>query len=134
MFFSLRNQNLSKLVKCLNTKNKKIKSMIFNKTNNELINIKIIRADNFLKRFKGLIGKNDIDFALLFCNLKDSSIHTSFMKFEIDVYFLDENGTVYEKTTLKPWKFYSPEKQAKFILETKKNLLKIEIGDKLEFI
>ena len=108
--------------------------MILNKTNNEQINIKIIRADNFLKHFKGLMGKKDIDFAMLFSNLKDSSIHTSFMRFEIDVYFLDENGTVYEKTSLKQWKFYRPKKQAKYILETKKDELKITVGDKLEFI
>lgn len=108
--------------------------MILNKTNNELINIKITYADNFLKRFKGLMGKKDIDFALLFCNLKDSGIHTHFMRFDIDVYFLDENKVVFEKASLKPWKFYRPEKRAKFILETKKDVLKIEIGDKLDFI
>lgn len=108
--------------------------MIFNKTSNELINIKITCADNFLKRFKGLMGKKDIDFAMLFTNLKDSSIHTSFMRFEIDVYFIDENGVVYEMASLKPWSFYSPKKQAKYILEAKKGELKIKIGDRLDFI
>ena len=108
--------------------------MILNKTTNELINIKITYADKFLKRFKGLMGKKDIDFAILFLNFKDSSIHTHFMRFEIDVYFLDKNKVVFEKISLKPWKYYKPKKQAKYILETKKNLLKIKIGDKLEFI
>lgn len=108
--------------------------MILNKTTNELTNINIIYANSFFRRLKGLMGKKDIDFALLFCNLKDSGIHTHFMRFDIDVYFLDENKVVFEKTTLKPWKFYRPEKQAKFILETKKDVLKIEIGDKLDFI
>ena len=108
--------------------------MILNKTTDELINIKITYADKFLKRFKGLMGKKDIDFAILFLNFKDSSIHTHFMRFEIDVYFLDKNKVVFEKTSLKPWKYYKPEKQAKYILETKKDLLKIKIGDKLEFI
>jgi len=108
--------------------------MIINKTTNKLIYINIKHANNFFRRFKGLMGKKDIDFALLFCNLKDSSIHTHFMRFEIDVYFLDENNVVFEKVSLKPWKFYKPEKQAKYILETKKDLLKIEIGDKLDFI
>ena len=80
------------------------------------------------------MGKKDIDFALLFCNMNDSGMHTHFMRFDIDVYFLDENKVVFEKTSLKPWKFYRPKKPAKFILETKKDELKIEIGDKLEFI
>ncbi|WP_407413250.1 DUF192 domain-containing protein [Methanobrevibacter sp.] len=108
--------------------------MILNKTNNELIEIKIVRANTFFKRFKGLMGKKDIDFALLFTNLKDSSIHTHFMKFTIDAYFLDENKVIFEKVTLKPWKFYKPKKQAKYILETKKDLLKLKIGEKLDFI
>ena len=108
--------------------------MILNKTTDELINIKIINANSFFKRFKGLMGKRDIDFAMLFYNLKDSRIHTHFMRFEIDAYFLDENKIVFEKTTLKPWKLYKPKKQASYILETKKDCLKLEIGDRLEFI
>ncbi len=108
--------------------------MILNKNTNEQFNIKIKYANNFFKRFKGLMGKKEIDFALVFTNLKDSSIHTHFMRAEIDVYFLDENKIVFEKTSLKPWRFYRPKKQAKYILETKKDELKIKIGDELDFI
>ena len=108
--------------------------MIINITRDELINVKIVYADSFYKRFKGLMGRKEIDFVVLFCNLKKSSIHTHFMRFEIDIYFLDENKVVIDKVTLKPWKFYKPKKQAKYILETKKDMLKIEIGDELEFI
>ena len=108
--------------------------MILNKTINEQYNIKIVAANNFFKRFKGLMGKKDIDFAILFYNLKGSSVHTHFMRFDIDVYFLDKNKIIYEKTTLKPWKFYKPKKQANYILETKKDQLKLKIGDCLEFI
>ncbi|MCI6993277.1 DUF192 domain-containing protein [uncultured Methanobrevibacter sp.] len=97
-------------------------------------NIKIILANTFYKRFKGLMLKKDFKDGLLFTNLTDSSIHTLFMRFEIDIYFLDENRTIFEKTSLKPWKFYKPKKQAKFILETKKDKLKLEIGDNLDFI
>lgn len=108
--------------------------MILNKTSDKLIDIKITYADTFYKRFKGLMLKKDIDFGMVFSNLKASSIHTHFMRFEIDVYFLDENKVVFDKTSLKPWKFYKPKKQAKYILETKKDALKIKIGEKLDFI
>ena len=108
--------------------------MILNKTTDELINIKIIYANNFFKRFKGLMLKRNIDFVMLFTNLTSSNIHTMFMLFEIDVYFFDKNKTVFEKVSLKPWKFYKPKKQAEYILETKKGCLKLKIGDKLEFI
>ena len=96
--------------------------------------MKIIYADTFFKRLIGLMGKKDFNHALLFANLRDSSIHTMFMRFEIDVYFIDENKRVFDKTSLKPWRFYKSKKQAKYVLETKKGLLKIKIGDYLDFI
>ena len=108
--------------------------MILNKTTDELINIRIKYADNFFKRFKGLMLRKNIDFGLLFTNLKDSNIHTYFMISEIDVYFLDKNKMIFEKASLKPWKFYKPQKKATYILETKKDKLKLKIGDCLEFI
>ncbi|AMD16630.1 hypothetical protein TL18_00395 [Methanobrevibacter sp. YE315] len=108
--------------------------MIFNRTTYELINMEIRYADTFFKRFKGLMLKKDIDFCMVFTNLEDSSIHTLFMRFEIDVYFLDEKKSVVDKTTLKPWRFYKGKNQVKYVLETKKDILKIEIGDELDFI
>ena len=108
--------------------------MILNKTTKKCFDIKITYANNFYKRFKGLMGKKDIDFGMLFCNLTDPSIHTMFMRFEIDVYFINENKIVFDKTSLKPWRFYRPKNNAKYILETKKDELKMEIGDELDFI
>jgi hypothetical protein len=96
--------------------------------------MEITYANTFFKRFKGLMGKKDFDRILVFSNLTGSSIHTMFMRFEIDIYFVDENKVIYEKVSLKPWKFYRPKKQAKYIIETKKNLLSLKIGDKLDFI
>ena len=96
--------------------------------------MKIIYADTFFKRLIGLMGKKDFNECLVFKNLKDSSIHSMFMRFEIDVYFIDENKMIFDKKTLEPWKFYRPKKQAKFILETKKNKLNLKIGDCLDFI
>lgn len=63
------------------------------KTNKEKYDI--IVADNFYKRLTGLIGKKNIDFGMLFpkCN----SIHTYFMKENIDIVGLDENNEVIYK-------------------------------------
>ena len=96
--------------------------------------MEIIYADTFFRRLIGLMGKRDFDRILVFTNLTDSSIHTMFMRFEIDVYFVDENGIIFDKATLRPWRFYRPEKQAKYIIETRKNKLKLKIGDKLDFV
>ena len=79
--------------------------------------MEIIYADTFFKRFKGLMGKKNFDYIMVFTNLTDSSIHTMFMRFEIDIYFVDKNGVIFDKVTLRPWKFYKPKKQAKYIIE-----------------
>lgn len=96
--------------------------------------MKIIYADTFFKRFKGLMGKKDFDYIMVFTNLTDSGIHTMFMRFEIDVYFIDENKMVFDKVTLKPWRFYKPKRQAKYIIETRKDKLKLHINDKIDII
>lgn len=55
----------------------------------------IIIADTFHKRLTGLIGKSNIDYGMFFpkCN----SIHTYFMKENIDIVGLDENNEVIYK-------------------------------------
>ena len=80
------------------------------------------------------MAKKDFDHVMVFTNLTDSSIHTMFMRFEIDAYFADEKKVIYDKVCLKSWRFYKPKKRAKYIIETKKNKLKLEIGDRLDFI
>ena len=62
------------------------------------------------------------------------SIHSFFMRFPIDLIFLDENFTVVELTTLKPWRFYTPKEKVKWVLEVNEGVIKeknIEIGDKM---
>lgn len=55
----------------------------------------IVLANSFYKRLTGLIGKKNIDYGILFpkCN----SIHTYFMKENIDIVGLDENNEVIYK-------------------------------------
>ena len=96
-------------------------------------NIKVKYADNYLKRLMGLMFKKDIDYALIFVDNYGSGIHTCFMKFNIDVYFLDKNKEIFDKVTLKPWKYYKPSKKAKYIMETKEDSLNLKIGDNIEF-
>lgn len=63
------------------------------KTNNKTY--EIIKAETFRQRLCGLIGKTNINFGMLFpkCN----SIHTYFMKENIDIIGLDENNEVIYK-------------------------------------
>ena len=72
--------------------------------------------------------KKNIDYGLVFIikakNRFSSGIHTSFMKFNIDVYFLDENLKIFDIQTLKPWEKYTPLKKADYIIEFEENKIK----------
>jgi uncharacterized membrane protein (UPF0127 family) len=60
-------------------------------------------------------------------------IHTFFVFFPIDIFFLNNDLEVIEKATMETWKVYYPKKPAKYLLEANKGKLKISLGDKLEF-
>ena len=79
---------------------------VVNLTTGEVIATRAKIACDFRSRSVGLLNRSslDDDEALLIkpCN----SIHTFFMKFPIDVVFLDKNGKVLKiKKRLKPWRF-----------------------------
>ena len=78
---------------------------------------KIYIADSFIKRFLGfMFRKNPHHEAILIkpCN----SIHTFFMKFSIDVLFINENMEVVKKIDgLKPRKIIMPQKNSKMVIE-----------------
>ena len=85
----------------------------------------LIIADTFIKRLSGLLGKtnisNDSGILLVPC----TGIHTFFMRFPIDVYFLrkKEDGTgvfevVARKKSLKPWRMAIAPAGTNAVLET----------------
>ncbi len=124
---------------CKNTdKNKKF-SYRFNKSET----IAIVKfANDYISRLKGLMFKKDLNYVLVLKPSTSShrffsSVHTLFMKFSIDIIFLDEKKKVFEIITISPWKFHTPKKPSHYILEIKKGLIEkyeIAIGDKLDFI
>ena len=65
--------------------------------------MKIVKANSFIKKFKGLMFKNNIDYGMFFSNT--NKIHTFFMKECIDIYGLDNNYVVKDiYLNVKPWK------------------------------
>lgn len=111
-------------------------TIIYNKTTDKLIHIRLKFADSYFQRLKGLMFKKNINYALAIKTKYSSAIHTSFMRFPIDVYFIDENKKIFEITTLKPWSKYEPSMNARYILEVKANSLKDKLkkGDEIEFV
>lgn len=65
---------------------------IINKSRDIIFIEKARIADTFLKRVKGLMFKKDTEEALIF--YRAPSIHTFFMRFNLDVIFLDRKMRV----------------------------------------
>ena len=62
------------------------------------------------------------------------SIHTFFMRFPIDVLFLDRQGVVLLKATLAPWRFSRWERHAAGVLELAAGTVgrtKTDVGDQI---
>jgi len=111
-----------------------VKVSIFNITKNRQVLDSVVYATSFFDRFKGLIPydgllKNEGMF-LFNC----TSIHTFFMSFAIDCYFLDkENKVLHIAKNLKPYRFFlAPFLDIKHVLEVASLSgfsLDISIGD-----
>lgn len=74
-------------------------------------------ADNFWQRFCGLMGRKQLADGAGLLLKRCSSIHTCFMKFTIDVVYLDRNLKVLEYETIRPWKLGSLIKGVSHVLE-----------------
>lgn len=99
-----------------------------------LENIKF--ADTFFNRLIGLMGKSKLnsDEGLIIrpCN----SIHTFFMKFNIDVVFVDSDFIIVDVyLDLAPWKISKIYGNAEFVIEGKAgSLAKLKKGNQIKIV
>ena len=105
-----------------------VKNLVYNL---EVI-AEIYIADSFIKRFLGYMFRKKPHYESILikpCN----SIHTFFMKFPIDVLFLDENMEVIKKIDgLKPGKIIMPQKNSTMVIEGMEGMFKnIKEGKRL---
>ena len=108
---------------------------LINQTKNNIISEKLEKADSFLLRLKGLLGRTVLaDNEALWIE-HCSSIHTFFMNFSIDVIFVDRNLKVkklYED--VRPGRLTWPAWGASSVFELPKGkiaLKNINLGDQL---
>ena len=89
-------------------------------------------AANPLRRMVGLLGRSSLQDGGAMRFQPAGSIHTCFMRFPIDVLFLDEDERVVKRVHhLKPWRFAAA-RAAKFVVELPAGTLRrhdVEIGD-----
>lgn len=102
--------------------------------NCKVVSHEIQIANNFLKRLVGYMFRRKPHVeAISFYPC--SSIHTFFMKFPIDVLFINKNMRVVKKISrLPPGKVIFPVQDAVMVIEGKEGLFNdITIGDTLQF-
>jgi uncharacterized membrane protein (UPF0127 family) len=99
--------------------------------------IKAKICSSFFSKSKGLMFSRKIgnDESLLFVFDKESifgrSIHMLFVFYPINIFWLDKNYIVIDKTLAKPFGlYYAPNKPCKYILETNSEF-KADIGEKI---
>ncbi len=93
--------------------------------------IELIKCTTFFSRLKGFMFKKNINYALLFnhCN----SIHTFFMKTNIDVIMCDKNNNIlYFYKNLGKRKIILPKKGVYKTFETPSFYFDIKINDKIK--
>lgn len=83
----------------------------------------VLIADDFIQRFKGYMFRRNPHYdAILFT--PSNSIHTFFMKFNIDVLFINEDMIIIRKIeNLKPGKIIMAVKEARMVIEAKAGTL-----------
>lgn len=107
-----------------------------NKTKNITLITEVIISNNFFTRLKGLLGKSKLPDGQGMIITPCKSIHTFFMKFPIDVVFIDKNYRVVEIIKdMAPGHTSSYVKNAWAVIEMpvdKSNESKIGVGDQLQ--
>lgn len=93
-------------------------------------------ASSFLKRLVGLMGRKNMAPGSALLLRPCIQIHTCFMRFAIDVLFVDKDGQVqYVLENLKPWRMSPIVYRASQTLELPGGSLqgRVKIGDKIYF-
>ena len=75
-------------------------------------------ADDFRLRFLGLMGRSHLPKGEGLFLKKVGSVHTCFMRFTIQVIYLDRDYRVIAKEVLQPWRCGKLYKRAAHVLET----------------
>jgi uncharacterized membrane protein (UPF0127 family) len=113
-----------------------MKARILNK--NILLAETVEIADSFIKRFKGLMGSSYLEEGVGLLIIPCKSIHTWFMKYPIDVVFLDKKNVIVEILhSVPPYRIGPIVKKAFSALELKAGtccILGITTGDRVEYI
>lgn len=109
--------------------------MLYNVNTDKIVVEHLAVARSFFHRLMGLMGKKSLGksegLMLIPCN----SIHTCFMKFPIDVVFLNiDHKVIFMKKSVKSWRFINVVRKSYAVIEMPEGTIenkKISAGDLL---
>jgi uncharacterized membrane protein (UPF0127 family) len=107
----------------------------FNTTKGAVVASRVETADDFMARGIGLLGRAGLASEEGLWLVPGKSIHTWFMRFAIDVLFLDAKLTVVKVIEdMGPWRMSPWVSEAHSVLELQGGVLKgrVAVGDRLE--
>jgi uncharacterized protein len=114
-----------------------VRYRVTNQTSGKLLADQIERADSFTTRFKGLMGVNDLPIGHGLHIVPCNSIHTFFMRLDIDAVFLDKVFSVVEVShSMAPWRLGKIYFKAHSVLELRSGTAKasgLAVADVLRF-
>ena len=111
---------------------------LINQTKNTILAEDIYFADTPFKRLKGLLGRKNLNRGEALIIKPCNSIHTFFMRFPIDVLFLDRNNQAVQIIpSLKPFRLTRIYFKANLVIELPSgtiNATNTHIGDRLQIL
>lgn len=91
---------------------------VINHTRNTCLAHSVIMADSFLPRLVGLLGRSGLEQGWSLVLKPCQSVHTMFMKFDIDVLFVDRHGKVLHLISgMTPFRFSGIVRKSHLVLE-----------------
>lgn len=104
---------------------------ITNKTKNTILAKDAIIADTPLKRMRGLLGKKEFNKCQALIIRPCQSIHTFFMRFSIDVLFVDKNNKVIKAiSNLRPFRLIPVYFNSAFVIEMPVGTIQLSLTSK----
>lgn len=103
-----------------------------------MASIQTIKIDKFCKNMfskgLGLMFSRRKNIVLEFKKAQRIGLHMFFVFYPIDIMFLDANKKIIEiKRNLKPFRVYTSQKKANYIIEIGKERKKLKINDLIRF-
>lgn len=104
---------------------------IINKDKNVILAEDVVMANTLFRRIKGLLGKKELKSGQALILKPCDSVHTFFMRFPIDVLFVDKSNKIIEAiASLKPFRITALYFSARFAIELPAGTILSSLTDK----